>query len=158
MTREQMAAMLEEGLNEREWFVTGRIDASLFSDEFSFQDDTVTIKGGNGLRRYALGVRQIFDQASSRAQVVGVRVLGDREILVKWRLEGAVNVGPFKLKIVPYMIDTTLTVDMEGLVVSQTDEFLVPGIQIVLGAILGAWAGPPPAPPIDILREKFKLS
>jgi hypothetical protein len=159
MPLKALAAELEKGLSKNEWFVSGDVGqwACLFSDEFSFSDDTVAIKGGkDGLRQYATGVKMIFDQETSRAQVVGVRVEGTRTILVRWRLEGGVNVGSFKLKILPYLIDTTLIVDSEGLIANQTDRFLVPGIQIVLGALFGPWAGPPPPPPLEILRAEFE--
>ena len=165
MTIEQLAVEVEKGLGEREWFVSGNIDASLFSDSFVFSDDTVSIKDsgrGDGLRRYALGVRKLFDQSRSRAQVIGVEVeggSGDRKgLLVKWRLEGGVNIGPFRPQFVPYLIDTTLSVNEVGLITSQVDRFLVPGILIVLGALFGPWAGPAPAPPIETLRAQFKRS
>lgn len=36
-----MAAALEDGLVRNGWFVTGKVDASLFSDEFYFEDPQV---------------------------------------------------------------------------------------------------------------------
>lgn len=37
----EMAAAVEEGLLRHGWFVTGELDASLFSDDFSFEDPQV---------------------------------------------------------------------------------------------------------------------
>lgn len=38
MDAKEMAAALDEGLRLNGWFVTGRVDASLFSDSFFFSD------------------------------------------------------------------------------------------------------------------------
>jgi hypothetical protein len=43
---------------------------------------------------------------------------GARAIIATWRLEGAVNL-PFKPKIPPYVVTTTLGVDDAGLICSQ---------------------------------------
>ena len=50
---------LQVKLAESEWFVTGLVEPSLFSDNFSFADDTVATKG---IKSYATGVRSLFDQ------------------------------------------------------------------------------------------------
>ena len=42
-----------------------------------------------------------------------------------------------------------------GLLSTQLDEFTVPGWQLLAGALLGAWAGPPPAPPAEQLRAQY---
>lgn len=38
---DEMTAAVEEGLIRHGWFVTGRVDASLFSDDFLFEDPQV---------------------------------------------------------------------------------------------------------------------
>lgn len=70
------------------------------------------------------------------------------------RLEGAVNL-PFRPRIAPYLVTTTLGVDpTSGLISSQLDEFSVPGWKLLAGALLGPWAGPEPAPPVLELRRQ----
>eukprot|EP01031_Cornospumella_fuschlensis_P028989 gene28989-34988_t len=54
---------LEVSLSVREWFVTGLVDPSFFSDDFSFVDPDVKIKG---IQEYAKGVRRLFDQKTSQ--------------------------------------------------------------------------------------------
>jgi hypothetical protein len=66
-----LATTLEKELVRKESFVTGNIDPSFFSDEYSFQDPDVKIKG---IESYARGVNKIFSQDSSRMEVVAVRV------------------------------------------------------------------------------------
>jgi hypothetical protein len=127
---------------------------------------------------------------------------GARAIVATWRLEGAVNL-PFKPRIPPYVVTTTLGVDGDGLICSQVgrawgdaggfrpgpqqvppqaavggcrrvgthinrprphplsppscrqvDEFSAPGWQLLAGALLGAWAGPKPSPPVEQLRAE----
>lgn len=41
MSAKEMAAAVDEGLMRNGWFVTGRMDASLFSDDFFFEDPNV---------------------------------------------------------------------------------------------------------------------
>jgi hypothetical protein len=85
-------------------------------------------------RRYAEGVRRLFDQATSRALVASVVVNetatpneGCAAVLtVVWRLSGRVNVGPFGgLAIKPYMVTTDLHVGADsGLVVFQVTNLI----------------------------------
>ena len=75
-------------------------------------------------------------------------------VVVIWRLEGRVNL-PFRPTIAPYVVTTFLGVESAtGLVVSQLDEFSVPGWRLLAGALLGAWAGPPPAAAVEQLRSE----
>ena len=41
MSASEMASAVDEGLKRHGWFVTGRVDASLFSDSFFFSDPQV---------------------------------------------------------------------------------------------------------------------
>lgn len=97
-------------------------------------------------------------QATSRAELIAVELdEQQRLIIVTWRLEGRVNLL-LKPKICPYVVKTTFEVDDEGLISSQLDEFSVPGWRLLLGALLGPWAGPSPAEPVEKLREKYKMT
>eukprot|EP00798_Chlamydomonas_sp_ICE-L_P003320 gene3320-13350_t len=148
-----MAEKLREGLTSNEWFVTGRVVPTLFSDEFVFKDDSVAT---TGIKSYALGVRKLFCQETSRAELITVEAKPQKNAVeVVWRLEGRVNL-PFRPTIAPYVVTTTLEVDDRGLVNSQLDEFSVPGWKLLAGALLGAWAGPPPAPSVEELRKTYQ--
>ena len=94
-------------------------------------------------------------KATSRVELIGVIPEEDkRSLRVIWRLEGRVNLL-WKPSIPPYVVTTTLGVNGQGLIESQLDEFSVPGWQLLLGALLGPWAGPVPAPPVELLRAKY---
>lgn len=150
---EQLVVALEAGLTRSEWFVTGAVDPTLFSEDFSFKDPDVELKG---IRPYAEGVNRLFDQSCSRAEVIDVVVSdkANRVITVTWRLEGKVRVGP-GLRIKPYVVYTDFRVNEEGLIYFQEDRFSVPGYDILLSALFPFVSGllAPPAPPVDTLRR-----
>ena len=152
---EQLVSALKTGLTRNEWFVTGAVDPTLFSDDFAFKDPDVQLKG---IRPYAEGVNRLFDQSCSRAELIDIRIVdrASRLITVTWRLEGRVRVGP-GLRIKPYVVYTDFRVNEEGLVCFQEDRFSVPGYDILLSALfpfLQAFLAPP-APPADELRRNL---
>jgi ribosomal protein S27E len=121
-----LVQVLDAELYEREWFVTGNVNPVYFSDNFTFQDPDVKL---SGIRHYATGVRQLFDQGTARAEIISTVVNPDRgnnTITCTWRLSGRVNIGP-GLTIKPYIVYTDLVVDdNDGLVVFQEDRFALP--------------------------------
>jgi hypothetical protein len=128
-----------------------QVPVALFSDAFVFKDDSVAT---SGIRSYGLGVRKLFDQSNARAELITVTIdEAARAIVATWRLEGGVNL-PLRPRIPPFVVTTTLGVDEKGLIASQLDEFAVPGWRLLAGALLGAWAGPPPAPAAAVLRAE----
>ena len=130
-----MCRLIDSVLRERQCFVTGLCDASLYSDSFAFQDPDVKVKG---IESYSRGVNKLFDQKTSKMDVISVKVstISENTITVTWRLEGKVNIGP-GLGIKPYIIYTDLVVDPNenGLIVFQEDKFSIPGYDILLSAL-----------------------
>lgn len=57
MAAGEMASALDEALRSNGWFVTGRVDASLFSEDFFFSDPQVTRVTNDGriFLRYRIG-------------------------------------------------------------------------------------------------------
>lgn len=83
------------------------------------------------------GVRKLFDQETSKAELITVEAdPAAQQIVVTWRLEGRVNL-PFKPKIKPYVVTTKLGLNSDGLICSQLDEFSVPGSDLLLSIIFG---------------------
>ena len=154
----KLALKLEKLLNEREWFVTGNVEPSLFDEDFEFKDPDVQLKG---IESYARGVRKLFNQKDSRAEIIAVEVdqLKADTITVTWRLSGSVNVG-FGIRIKPYIVYSDLRVSRKsGLIVFQEDRFSIPTYDILLSALFPFLASnfAPPAPPVEILRKEFIL-
>ena len=154
---QSLAKSLELELTKKEWFVNGNIDPSYFSDDFSFQDPDVKIKG---IEQYARGVNKIFSQKNSRAEIIAVRKNAEMAdtLTVTWRLSGSVNLGP-GIQIKPFVVLTDLKVSpVDGLIVFQEDRFTLPGPDIVLSAFFPFLIDKfllPPAPSASILRTEF---
>ncbi|CAM9605770.1 unnamed protein product [Ascophyllum nodosum] len=147
MSASEMASAVDEGLKRHGWFVTGRVDASLFSDSFFFSDPQVSL---TGVDKYAEGVAKLFDQEESRCDVISTEVEEDN-VVVRWRLSGRINL-PFKPPIKPYVVVTTFERDTEGLLSTQRDEFSIAGWDILLHAVFpGHPFGAEPAPPVKPL-------
>lgn len=151
MSTPALAKAIDAGLREREWFVTGRVRAELFADDFAFEDPDVSLRG---IENYAVGVAKLFD-ATSRCEVIRCVAVDDATIAVSWRLSGGVKIGP-GLAFKPYVVDTALTV-ADGLVVFQEDAFAIPSWQILLGALAPWLPVPAPAPPAAALRAELRV-
>lgn len=153
---ETLASVLDYELYTKEWFVTGNVNPIYFSDDFEFQDPDVKL---SGIENYAKAVNKLFDQGTSRAEIISTKVLGkdtlrEDTITVTWRLSGKVNIGPGGgLTIKPYIVYTDFTIDNEtGLVVFQEDRFDIPQWDILLSALFPFMIGKitsDPAPPAD---------
>ncbi|KAL7477534.1 hypothetical protein ACHAW6_003343 [Cyclotella cf. meneghiniana] len=152
MSLDKLAAILDKELYEKEWFVTGRVNPVYFDDKFQFQDPDVKL---TGVEEYARGVRKLFDQATSRAQIIStvVNTTIPNTITVTWRLSGRVNIGPNGLPIKPYICYTDFTINEEsGSVVFQEDRFDIPGWDILLSALFPFLIGTvtkDPAPEVE---------
>jgi hypothetical protein len=158
---ETLAQILDYELYTREWFVTGNVNPIYFPDQFEFQDPDVKLVG---IENYARGVNKLFDQNTSRAEIISVEASNGEEkkntITVRWRLSGKVNIGPFGgLTIKPYICITDFTVDPDtGLIVFQEDFFEIPQWDILLSALFPFLIGKvtsEPAPPVK--RERYPM-
>ena len=151
---EQMADAINDGLREREWFVTGMGLPELYSDNFSFSDPQVSLVG---YEQYCRQVRRLFDQKTARCELICCSVTAPDTITVLWRNSGRVNIGPVGVTLKPYVVTTKLKMDPNdgNLVVSQVDEFASDGAGLLLYQIpiLRPLAGAP-APSVDVLRQQ----
>ena len=153
LNTEKMADAINDGLREREWFVTGRGLPELFSDTFTFSDPQVSLVG---IEPYCRQVRRLFDQKTARCEVVCCSATAPNTITVVWRNSGKVSLGPLGVELKPYVVTTTLKTDpVDGLLVSQEDAFASDGPGLLLWQVpaLRGLAGPP-APSVEELRAK----
>lgn len=130
-----LAAALDYELSEKEWFVTGNVNPSYFSETFQFQDPDVKI---DGIEDYCKGVYKLFDQSTSRAEIISTVVNEEAStperpvITCTWRLSGGVNIG-LGLTVKPYIVYTDFTVDPKSsLITFQEDRFGIPSWDILL--------------------------
>ena len=85
---------------------------------------------------YKRQVYKLFDQETSRAEIVSTEVVkdtpDDQTITCTWRLSGKVNIG-FGLPIKPYIVYTDFTVDPTTKQITfQEDRFDIPAWDILL--------------------------
>jgi len=147
---ETLAQVLDYELYNSEWFVTGKVNPIYFSDKFKFEDPDVKLEG---IENYARGVRTIFDQETSRAEIISTEVSTSvaNTITVTWRLSGKANIGP-GLTLKPYIVYTDFTIDEDGLIVFQRDRFDLPQWDILLSSLFPFLIGKvtsDPAPPVE---------
>jgi len=161
-----LVAALDYELTEKEWFVTGNVNPSYFSEDFRFQDPDVKV---DGIEEYSAGVRKIFNQSTARAEILSTDINEDASttenpvITVTWRLSGGVNIG-FGLEIKPYIVFTDFVIDpATSLIIFQEDRFDLPSWDILLSALfpftIGRITKPPspPAPKRDLKMPKVRL-
>ena len=157
LNTEQMADAINDGLRTNEWFVTGRGLPQYFSDAFTFSDPDVSL---DGIEPYCRQVRRLFDQETSRCEVVCCSATAPNTITVVWRNSGKVNIGPLGVELKPYVVTTTLKTDpTDGLIMSQVDDFVSdgPGLLLYQLPLLRPLAGPP-APSAEALRERCNFA
>ncbi|KAL1514737.1 hypothetical protein AB1Y20_003824 [Prymnesium parvum] len=157
LSTERMTDAVNDGLREREWFVTGKGVPELFSNAFSFSDPDVSL---DGIEPYCRQVRRLFDQATARCEVVCCSVTAPNTITVLWRNSGKVNVGPIKVDLKPYVVTTTLTTDPNdgNLIVSQTDNFEADGLGLLFYQIPFLRPFTVPAPSVQVLRQQCNFA
>jgi len=89
---ETLATILDYELYNKGWFVTGNVNPIYFSEEFEFQDPDVQLLG---IENYARGVYKLFDQDTSRAEIISSKVNEEKENTVRegehWTRRGAIN-------------------------------------------------------------------
>ena len=151
LSLQDLASVLDYELYNKEWFVTGQVNPIYFDDKFTFQDPDVKL---TGIEEYSRGVLKLFDQSTSRAEIIStvVNTTVPNTITVTWRLSGGVSIGN-GLSIKPYTCYTDFTVDEEsGLIVFQEDRFSIPGWDILLSALFPFLIGKvtsEPAPEVE---------
>jgi len=150
MPIDKLAAKVDRELYEKEWFVTGNVNPSFFSSDFEFQDPDVKLKG---IEEYARGVFKLFDQETSRAEIISTDVVSPDTMTVTWRLSGKVNIGP-GLNIKPYICYSDLKIDDMGLICFQEDRFDIPGWDILLSALFPFLIGKVTASPAPAVEPR----
>ena len=122
LNMEQLSDAINDGLVEKEWFVTGNGLPEFFSENFVFEDPQVSLVG---YQEYCRGVRRLFDQDTARCELVCCSVTAPNTITVLWRNSGKVNIGGIQIELKPYLVTTTFKTDPNdgNLIVSQVDEF-----------------------------------
>ncbi|CAE7241001.1 C42C1.13 [Symbiodinium sp. CCMP2592] len=112
----QLAEEFTRAFQRTQWGVNGRVEPRYFADGFVFRDPDVTT---NGIREYAKGTGTVL--SGCKADAVDVQIIEPDKFAIRWRIEGTANVPFPGLKIKPYIVTSTFTVNENGLVDSETE-------------------------------------
>ncbi len=99
-------------LDEMKWPVTENVNPTYFSPDLQFQNPDVKL---SGIDEYARAVNKLFDQNTSRAEIISTTVTSPTTITVTWRLSGKVKIRP-GLNIKPYICYTDFLLGDQGFV------------------------------------------
>mmetsp|Transcript_16050 Transcript_16050/g.50312 ORF Transcript_16050/g.50312 Transcript_16050/m.50312 type:complete len:263 (-) Transcript_16050:341-1129(-) len=155
---EEVAADIEREFTAHRYYVTGRLDASLYAADclFDAPDPDMPVRGA---AKFADALSGLFDSRRSRCDLVEIRVSGRDEVKALWRLEGVLRL-PWRPTITPFIGETTYTLDDDGLVASHLERWSCSVFDAFLSAVLAPdlldrhpWLPqrPPPPPPLDHL-------
>ena len=131
------------------YYITGKLSSNIYRDDCFFDgpDPDMPVRG---LRKYTSAASQLFDNKSSRADLLSIEVNEiSNSILVKWRLEGILNL-PWHPKLKPWTGSTTYFIDKNGLVEKHVETWDITVIDAFLSTLFPyLWVGSDPAPPIS---------
>lgn len=100
--------------HDKGYYITGRLNTTIYRDDCLFDgpdpDMPVT-----GLRTYVNAASQLFDHAKSSAQLLSLRILDDKTLVARWRMEGVLRL-PWRPALPQMIGKTTYHLDEKGLI------------------------------------------
>jgi len=113
----EVAAVVEDDLRERSYWLTGDLDSSVWSDDCRFKNPLTDVRG---LRRYVTSIKNLFDPSVSSLRVDGVRVgPAQNQFVVRGEVQGVLQLSralPWHPEVAPYQVEATYTLNKEGLI------------------------------------------
>lgn len=139
---EQALQGIKRDFVEGQYYVTGNITRDLYAANCVFKDPTVTV---TGVEPYAKAIATLFDPAASRADLISIRAEGPSSVVLRWRLEGALQLGGLKIK--PYTGTTVYILGDDGKIVRHEETWDISTLDAFLSTLVPSF-GAPPAPPV----------
>lgn len=101
------------------YYITGRLNATLYRDDCFFDgpDPDMPIRG---LRKYLNAASQLFEQKTSRMELLSLETTDDGKIVAEWRMNGVLRL-PWKPKLPTWTGITTYHLDHNGLIYKHTE-------------------------------------
>lgn len=96
------------------YYITGRLNTTIYRDDCRFDgpDPDMPVRG---LRKYLNAASNLFDHATSSAELISLDIVGQTTIEAKWKLEGVLHL-PWHPKLPVWTGTTTYHFDDDGLV------------------------------------------
>ncbi|KAF5829941.1 hypothetical protein DUNSADRAFT_15297 [Dunaliella salina] len=142
---------------KNQYYVTGNINADLYTDDCTFKDPTTTVRGP---QKYADALKTLFDPSRSKAELISIKV-DEPHVYLRWRLEGTLNFAGLSIK--PYTGTTTYTVDeSSGKIKEHSEVWDISTLDAFISPFFPNF-GAPPAPPAeklraDLIRNSFQAA
>ena len=103
------------------------------------------------MKPYTTAVAALFDAQHSRADLLSLKVQDPHTLILRWRLEGALNV-PGHPRMKPYT-GTTRYIIHDSRVKEHLETWDISALDAFVSVLLPSF-GAAPAPPADQLREQ----
>ena len=146
--------VVREDIEERQYYVTGRITPSVYADRcfFDSPDPDMPVRT---LSRYSDALHGLFDPKLSAIELLGLEKVDDRSFVARWRLSGALKL-PWRPLIKPYLGVTLYELDADGLIASHNEQWSVSALE-AFGSTLWPALGGPAAPEAGVLQRDESL-
>jgi hypothetical protein len=103
------------------YYITGRLNTTVYRDDCEFHgpDPDMPVRG---LRKYLNAASQLFEQRSSRAELLSLKVVSEDKIVARWRLKGVLRL-PWRPTVPEWTGKTIYHTDSQGLVYKHEEEW-----------------------------------
>lgn len=130
----EMADVIREDFETRQYYVTGRLSKRIYADDclFDAPDPDMPVKG---LRKYVDAISHLFEHKSSKVDLLSIQELPNRgAIIARWRLEGTLML-PWRPCVRAYTGVTLYEMNSRGLVCRHTELWSTPVAIAFLSAV-----------------------
>ena len=121
----EVAAILSRDLAERKYILTGDMTGDIFADDARFVDPNNAV---TGLQKYRRALSFLFEPSRSTLEDVRVSVppsgSGPPTIIADYVAQGELKL-PWRPRISPWRGHITYTLNAQGLIISQVDEWSI---------------------------------
>jgi len=142
---------IQNDFQKGKYYVSGKLTKSIYADDcyFDSPDPDMPVRG---LRKYVDAISHLFDQKQSDIQLLDIRILDDKRVLARWRLEGTLML-PWRPKFKAYTGCTVYEVDSRGLIVRHIEKWSISALDAFISTVAPDW---PLAAEPALSAEKLK--
>jgi Uncharacterized conserved protein (DUF2358) len=129
LAKEELIEVIRKDWREdtnKGYYVTGRLSSNIYRDDCLFDgpDPDMPVKG---LRKYLNAAAQLFDQRTSRSELLSLKIEGD-VIVATWRFSATMHL-PWKPKLPEVTGSTIYHMDASGLIYQHVETWDISAFQ-----------------------------
>lgn len=131
---EAVAGDLRREFDERHYYITGRLDTSLYAPDafFDAPDPDMPVRGA---AKFADALSGLFDPRVSYCDLLDIRVADNSTLVALWRLEGVLRL-PWRPTVAPFVGETTYTLDDARLIASHVERWSCTATEAFASAVV----------------------